>query len=107
MLETLQKLFLAGIGTTAFTVEKIESSMKELVDKGKISAEEARQTAGKIVEEVRHEYEQARVDLHDSYQNVLKKADLVTRAELKVLEQRVATLETRLNAASGNPDSHA
>ncbi len=41
---------LAGVGAAVLTKEKVEEALGELVDKGKISANEAKETARKISE---------------------------------------------------------
>lgn len=104
MLDTLQKILLTGIGATALTAEKVESALKDLVEKGKLSAEEAKETADRITAEMRRDFQDAKGDLQQSYAEVLKKANLVTREDWNTLEKRVQELEARLAAREHPPN---
>lgn len=84
---------MAGIGATVVTKEAIESAMHDLVKQGKISATEAKATADKIAEEGKHELENTRDDLKSLFNELLKKANLVTQEQYSALEKRVALLE--------------
>ena len=51
MIETIKKTVLAGIGAAAVTTEKAEKALNELVEKGKLSANDAKEAAKKIADE--------------------------------------------------------
>ncbi len=93
MIDTLKKTFFAGLGATVVTAEKIEKSLQELVEKGKISADEARATAERISEESKHEYEEAQASLKTLFEELLEKAPVVSKKEFEKLAKRVAKLE--------------
>jgi polyhydroxyalkanoate synthesis regulator phasin len=95
MIDLIKKTMLAGIGATVTTKEKIEPLLKEYVEKGKLSAQEAKSLAERIVADGRQEFEQARHDLGQRVSELLKKSNLATRDELSALEKRVAALESK------------
>ena len=94
MLDIIKKTILAGVGATVTTKEKVECVLNDLVEKGKISSEEAKQMADKIVADGRREFEDAKESLGASFEEMLHKANLVTRSELDALEERVSKLES-------------
>jgi polyhydroxyalkanoate synthesis regulator phasin len=95
MIDLIKKTVLAGIGATVTTKEKIESVLDDYVEKGKLSAQEAKSLADRIVADGKQEFEQARNDLGSRLDDLLKKSNLATRAELHALEKRVAKLEKK------------
>jgi polyhydroxyalkanoate synthesis regulator phasin len=97
MIDLIKKTMLAGIGATVTTKEKIEGALHEYVEKGKLSAHDAKNLADRIVADGKQEYEQARHDLSQRFEELLKKSKLATREELAALEKRIAALETKPN----------
>ncbi len=98
MIDLIKKTMLAGVGATVVTKEKVEAVLHEYVEKGKISTTEAKNLTERIVADGKHEYEQARRDLAQRFQELLKKSNFATREELNALEKRLAALEGK----SGN-----
>ena len=94
MIDTIKKTLLAGLGATVITAERVEQAMNDLVEKGKINADEARSVAEKVVEEGKQEWEEARHDLASAFEKLLKEAHLATSAELESLTERVEALES-------------
>jgi polyhydroxyalkanoate synthesis regulator phasin len=93
MIDLIKKTMLAGIGATVTTSEKIEAALREYVEKGKLSAADAKGLADRIVADGRQEFEQAKHDLGQRFQELLKKSNFATREEMAALEHRLATLE--------------
>ncbi len=93
MIDAIKKTLLTGLGATVVTVERVEKSLEELINRGKISANEAKDVANKIVADGKKEWEESRENLSASFETMLKKANLVTQSELAALEKRVAELE--------------
>jgi len=93
MEETLKKLVYAGVGLAAQATEKIEETVKDLINKGKISDKEGK----KIVDDFFKKSEKKK----DSYENKFKKAiedvtakfNYVSRKDFDALVKRIAKLE--------------
>jgi polyhydroxyalkanoate synthesis regulator phasin len=93
MIDLIKKTVLAGIGATVTTKEKIEGLLNDYVEKGKLSAHEAKSLAERIVEDGKQEFEQTKNDLSHRFNDLLKKSNFATRAELEKLEKRLHALE--------------
>lgn len=93
MIDLIKKSMLAGIGAAVVSKEAAEKTLEEWVAKGKISTQEARDMAGKIVDQGRSEFEKTRGELSTLFDEALTKAHVVTRKDFETLEARVAALE--------------
>jgi polyhydroxyalkanoate synthesis regulator phasin len=105
MIELLKKTLLAGVGATVVTAEKVEKSLNELVERGRLSADEAKETAAKIAEESKKEFEDARSSLNQLFDELLERANVATHKDLERLESRVTAVEARLAAAETKAES--
>jgi len=104
MIDAIKNTLLAGLGATVITAERVEKRLSELVEKGKLNAEEAKQTADKIVEDGKQEWEKSRSKLADEFETLLKKAKVATEDDVKALEERVAQLEKAVAAQAEAED---
>lgn len=93
MIDALKRTLYAGIGATVITAEKLEASLQELVDKGRLSADEARQTASKISEESKKEFEEAQASLKSMFDELLDHAPVVRKKEMDPILERLDALE--------------
>ena len=98
MIDLIKKTVLAGIGATVVTKDKIEAAMQDLVKQGKVSADEARTVATRIAEDGRKEWEATSRNLTDRVHDLLTKADYARRSEITALEQRLKSLEEKIEA---------
>lgn len=93
MMDLLKRTVLLGIGATVLTKERVEGALNDLVEKGRLSSQEARETADRIMQEGREEVEATRGEIQKSFKELLHKADVVTREEYDALAARVSALE--------------
>jgi polyhydroxyalkanoate synthesis regulator phasin len=93
MLDVLKKTLMAGVGATVITAEKLETALDDLVKKGKLTAEEARETARRVADDSSQEFEEAQRRLESLFEDFLGRARVATQTELKALEERVVQLE--------------
>lgn len=100
MIDFIKKGMLAGVGAAVVTKEGAEKALSELVEKGKISTSEARETASKIVEDGRAEYEKVRTEMEKWFEDMLHKGKFATQSDIAALEARIAKLEAA--AAKGD-----
>lgn len=98
MIEGIQKALLVGVGATVVTLDAVESGLKYLVQRGRLTAEEARQAANRVMEEGRKEASEAGTTLNTRLNRALSKAHLVTLDQYRALEERVALLEQKVFA---------
>ena len=98
MIDLIKKSVLAGVGAATLTKEKAEEVLGELVDKGKLSATEAKETAEKIAEDGKREFESATTQLQEKFDELLSKAGFNQLKRIDELETKVADLEARLKS---------
>jgi polyhydroxyalkanoate synthesis regulator phasin len=100
MIDTFKKTLLAGLGAAVITKEKVQDSLEDYVKRGRISAAEAREMAGKVAEEGRREFDKASAALGG------KARDLLASFDSKCIE-RIEHLEARVSALEGKPSRGA
>lgn len=96
MIDLIKKTVLAGVGAAALTKEKAEEALGELVDKGKLSATEAKETAEKIAEDGKREFESATHQLQEKFDELLSRAGFNQSKRIDELETKIGDLEARL-----------
>lgn len=100
MEETLKKLVYAGVGLAAQATEKIEETVTDLINRGKISDKEGK----KIVDDFFKKSEKKK----DSYESKFKKAiedvttkfNYVKKSEFDALVKKVAKLEKEIKGTA-------
>jgi polyhydroxyalkanoate synthesis regulator phasin len=97
MIDLIKKSMLAGVGLAVVTKDKVLESLDELVERGRLTREEAAEMSDKIVEEGRVETEKARVEASKLFNDMLHRANVVTKDQYDALAARVTALEGRLH----------
>jgi len=103
-MDVFKKMMMAGVGMAVVTKDRVESSLQDLVDKGKLSAEEAKEMSDRIVNEGEEETKQARAEANKLFDDMLHRAHVVTQDQLDALEERIKTLEGRWNREFPNDE---
>lgn len=96
MIEAIKKTILAGVGAAAITTERAEKALNEFVDKGKISAGEAKDAAKRLADDGKKEFEEASKGLESTIDGVLSKLGKGHSDRIEQLETKVADLEAKL-----------
>jgi polyhydroxyalkanoate synthesis regulator phasin len=95
--ETLKKIFLIGLGATVLTGEKIKEMVTELVNKGELSHDDAKNFGEELMQRAVKEKEQFESKIKDSVDGYLKKAvdglGLVTKADFEALKTELGPKE--------------
>lgn len=104
MIELFKKTLWAGVGLAVVTKDKILEALDDLVQKGKLTQDEAVAMTDKIVAEGEAETEKAKVEAGKLFNEMLHRANVVTSDQLKELEARVQDLEGRLHREFPNND---
>lgn len=104
MIELVKKSMLAGVGLAVVTKEKVLESLDELVERGKLTREEAAEMSDKIVQEGKAETEKARTEASKLFNEMLHRANVVTKDQYEALAARVTALEGRLHKEFPNSE---
>ncbi|MBL4657497.1 MAG: hypothetical protein JKX73_05810 [Flavobacteriales bacterium] len=92
----LKQFLYAGIGLAALTTEKVQSTLDELVEKGKISDSEAKKVAEDVISNLNGKRDEFEDKLGDVIKNVAEKLNYVKREDYENLQKRVKDLESEL-----------
>ena len=104
MIELVKKTMLAGVGLAVVTKDKVLESLNEYVEKGKLTQEEAAAMSDKIVDEGRNETKKAKVEASKLFNEMLHRANVVTKDQYDELSARVTALEGKLHREFPNED---
>lgn len=96
MIDFLRKTVLAGVGATVVTAEKVESILNDLVERGQLSAEEARKATEEITSQSKREFEEAEKRLGSMFEDLLHKAHVASQEDVAKLTKRVNALELKV-----------
>ncbi len=94
-MDELKKILLAGIGLTSMTLEKTDSFIKELVEKGRLTIDEGKELQSELK---RKSQEEA--------QEVLNTVDTKTQNIQYATKQDVSRLEAKLDALLQHSESN-
>jgi polyhydroxyalkanoate synthesis regulator phasin len=88
--------FFASVGLATLTKERTEELVEELVGRGKMSRDDARELVDEVVVRWRGEAMRFGERAGSTLSGLFRELGLVTRAEYEELELRLAQLEHRL-----------
>ena len=95
---------LAGVGLAVVTRDKILESLNEYVEKGKLTQEEAAAMSDKIIDEGRNETKKAKAEASKLFNEMLHRANVVTKDQHYDLASRVTILEGKLHREFPNEE---
>lgn len=93
MIDSIKKAMLASVGAAMVTAEKVEEALSDWVEKGKVSADEAKEMARKMGEQGKKEFEKASDDVQEALKELMEKAGMGQRDRVDALEKRLLALE--------------
>lgn len=96
MIDAIKKTLLAGVGAAIVTKDKVEASLGDFVEQGKVTAEEARAMAEQIASDGRQEFEMVSAKLSEKMDSFMTASNGPTQARLRTLEARLRKLEAAL-----------
>lgn len=96
MFDLFQKTFLAGLGASLVTSEKILAGLSHLVQRGVMTTEEAQKVADNILADSRKEYDSFRHEMETAFEQYMQKANLITRTQFDQALKRIEALEQRI-----------
>jgi len=110
MLNLLERTMNLGFGLFAYSREKIEAVVDELVNKGEVSRKDAQKLVSELVIKGKEQREELKKLIKDEvkesldYVNIARKEDLLTKDDIKniVREQLIQVLDQ--NQKSNNQD---
>ncbi len=101
--ESLKNLMLAGLGAVAITKEKLDALTADLVEKGRMSKEEAERFSREMAEEAGHQAEALAQKAREAAREAVKQLNLASEDRVEELERRLEVLEAKV-AGMVDPD---
>ncbi len=98
MKDLFKDTLLVGLGAALLTRDKIEESLHKLVQEGKISSQEARNTADNIFSKGENELKGVQEQVQNFLGSKLRGMDLAARTDVEDLARRYHDLEKQLQA---------
>ena len=93
MLDSIHKMFLAGVGLAAMTKDKIDEHIKELVEKGKLTEKEGREMADDMLKKSKQAKEDLEKQVEKLVQQTLGTLQIPSKKEVEELAARIEKLE--------------
>ena len=93
MLDSIHKMFLAGVGLAAMTKDKIDEHVKELVEKGKLSEKEGREIADEMLKKSKQAKDDLEKQVEKQVQQTLQSMQIASKEDVEKLEARIEKLE--------------
>ena len=96
MLELIRKGLMAGIGAVVLTTEKVQETIRKLVEEGKLSTEEGEKLAQDLVKTGERQWEEITSAIAEKTKKWSDNVEVVKREEFEQLKARVESLDQRL-----------
>ena len=93
MLDSIHKMFLAGVGLAAMTKDKIDEHVKELVEKGKLTEKEGREIADDMLKKSKQAREDLEKQVEKLVQQTLQTIQVASKKDVDELATRIEKLE--------------
>lgn len=95
-MEELKKMMLATVGAATISLEKIDSTLSELVEKGKLSVKEGKELREELIKKNRKEEPETLT--RENLDSMIESLNLVSKREVELLEEKLKLLEERIVA---------
>jgi len=90
------KMFNLGLGAISLTKERAELFFDEMVERGEMSKEDAKQTLEDIIKKGQEQRDEVRTMIREEMDSWKSTFGIVTKADVDKLNERIAELESKL-----------
>jgi polyhydroxyalkanoate synthesis regulator phasin len=97
MISDLKNLFLAGIGSAAYTYEKAANLIDTMVSKGKLTIDEGKELSEELKRNVKDKTEQFKPLTKEDMIQLLSGMNLASKYDLQSINERLNELEQKLS----------
>lgn len=92
----MKKMIYFGLGALTLTREKAEKVFSEMVEKGEMNRDEAKQWVEDVIKRGEEEKTELRAAIRKEIDEIRSDFPLVTKADLEAIEARLAAIESKL-----------
>ncbi len=89
MSDVLKRVISLGLGITAFSQEKVQQFVDEMVDKGEIAQSESKEAINRLIARGEEQQTEIKRMVQDQVKKVLSSLDIATKQDLKDLERKL------------------
>lgn len=97
MIDLFKKGFFTGLGLVIITAEEVEKKIQNLVEKGKLSAEEGENIINDFLHKSENQQSQAQEWIARNIRSTMESLDIARKEDLENMEARVSSLEDRIS----------
>jgi len=98
MFDLIKKTFLAGVGMTLMTKDKVEEVARDLAKSGQLSADKGQQFVEEALARAKKGREELDAMVQRTVNEAVRKADLPSRDDIAQLSARLEKLEQNLGS---------
>ena len=95
MISDLKNLFLAGIGSAAYTYEKAANLIDDMVTKGKLTINEGKELSEELKRNVKNKTEQYKPLTKEDMTELLSGMNFASKYDLQSINERLNKLEEK------------
>jgi polyhydroxyalkanoate synthesis regulator phasin len=92
----MKKMIYFGLGALTLTRERAEKVFSEMVEKGEMNRDEAKQWVEDVIKRGEEEKTEFRAAIRKEMEEIRSDFPLVTKADLEAIEARLAAIESKL-----------
>jgi polyhydroxyalkanoate synthesis regulator phasin len=92
----MKKMIYFGLGALTLTRERAEKVFSEMVEKGEMNRDEAKQWVEDVIKRGEEEKTEFRAVIRKEMEEIRSDFPLVTKADLEAIEARLAAIESKL-----------
>lgn len=100
MKEELKNLFLAGVGSAAYTYEKASDLIENLIKKGQLTVEEGKELTEELKRNIKEKTEKVTSEIkpltREDMAELLREMNFATKDEIHELKKRIEELESKI-----------
>ncbi|RQD58424.1 MAG: hypothetical protein D5R98_08205 [Desulfonatronovibrio sp. MSAO_Bac4] len=96
MIDLFKKGFFTGLGLVIVTAEEVEKKIHNLVEKGKLSAEEGENIINDFLHKSENQQTHVQEWISKNIKSTMESLDIARREDMENLEARVSSLEDRI-----------
>lgn len=92
----MRKMIYFGLGALTLTREKADKVFQEMVEKGEMNRDEAKQWVEDVIKRGEEEKTEFRAAIRKELEQIRSDFPLVTKTDLEAIEARLAAIESKL-----------
>ncbi|HMN14124.1 MAG TPA: phasin family protein [Bellilinea sp.] len=94
---TARKVLLASIGAVALAQDEIEEFVNRMIERGELAENEGRKLMDEVKAYRQNKFEKAENLMTGRLENMLKRINIPTKADIDSLSERIASLSRKLD----------